>query len=100
MGEFVSENLLEVLGFVFVAGTVIAGLKYGLSGLSSKIDDQTAFMQRRFDALEKKDDEHDLRLNLHENRLTRVETQIEHQKGWLKEMRDQMSAIYTKIMGG
>lgn len=100
MNDFIANNLWEVLGFVFVAATVLAGLRFGLLGLSSKIDEQTKTMVARFDALEKKDDEHDRRLNEHSVRITKAETHIEHQRGWLKEMRDQMREIYNTVVQG
>lgn len=82
--NFTLNEMLSVGTLIFLAG----GFYY-----------TTRNMNARFDDLQKKDTEHDHKLNTHENRLTRLETQIDHQKGWLKEMRDQLNAIYQKVMG-
>lgn len=79
----------------FLAG----GGWWALRNLGTKIDEQTKHMNARFDGLQKKDDDHDRRLNEHHGRLIAVEKDVDHQKGRLGEILDRVNAIYESIIG-
>lgn len=99
MAEFLMESWEWLITLAFGFGTVLAGVRASVKALGSKIDTQTSQMNKRFDELTAKDNQHDETLAQHSNRLTAVERDVHHYSGWMSEMRDKINGLYERAFG-
>lgn len=96
MESWIASNLIWVMTCVFGAG----GLWVLVRTLSKRLDEHEGKIEAKFDALTKRDLEHDKRLGELENRAAVLAERVENVTGWLREMRNKIDGIYEKLLGG
>ena len=95
MEQFIHQNLIWVMTCVFGAG----GLWILVKQMGKRLDQHELKIEAKFDSLTQRDLQHDARLAALERDHAALDAKVNGLSGWMKELRDAISGIGSKVDG-